>query len=117
MRCQWKKIGKGSLRFRDQTIRTGQVFEAEEEEIPRLFLHMLQKVRHTPIMKRTVVAKVEEEAATVPKYEVQMSLPGWYDIVNVVTGKAMNAKRLRQKDAVALLQELQQQWAPPEASA
>jgi len=49
--CRWKKIGGGSLRWRGQIIKAGQIFYATEEELPKAFQKQIVPVTRVPRRK------------------------------------------------------------------
>lgn len=97
---KWRKIGGGVLRIGARTIRSGDVFFADASEIPQSFHNMLVELSPAPMVEK------EEPEPALPAYEVCRVGAGWFDVVNVSTGKPINAKRLRAEAAEALLKTL-----------
>lgn len=98
-RIRWKKVGGGTLYFNGKTIGYGNVFMAYPHEIPENFRDTIIPLDALP--DDTVI--VEK-----PAYEVKPKpgAPGWYNVVDTETGKVLNEKSLRPKQAQELLEEL-----------
>jgi hypothetical protein len=127
VKAKWEKIGGGLLRFKGQTYRRGDCFEAYEDEISkgmrnvvRLIGPVEEKKKPTSKLvrkvkpkdsKQTETAETEkepkaEEPEETPKFEIRRK-GGWYHIYNVETNKRMNSAALRKQEAEEFLEELQ----------
>jgi hypothetical protein len=96
---KWKNTG-GSLRLANgKKIKTNEVFEATEDQIPRgardVIIPMSQIPQPPPNQSVTAFEIVEKKG-------------GWYFVVNKVSRKAVNENALRKAEAEALLEELSQ---------
>ena len=99
-KIRYRKLGRGSLRFRGQIIKPNQVFEAHPWDIPPAFSDVvvpIDKVSGAPV--RSKIKPVEY------KLKARAS-GGWFDIVNAKTGKQMNEKALKRSDALKLVDKL-----------
>lgn len=101
---RFKKIGGGSLRIGKRIIKPNQEFYAYEDEIPPIFLQRLQVLDGTAIKEQ--IKKIEAKGKAENKYEIQARGSGWFDIVNMVSGKKLNERALRVEEAYKLLKEL-----------
>jgi len=124
------KIGGGSFRtMHGKIIKPNQKFRARPEEIPEAFRDVVVAMEPLPedipiksvstfSMKKTDTpadetddkSKIESEKApkdSSPNYEVQKKGGGWYNVFETVSGKKMNEKAMRESDAKALLEALQ----------
>lgn len=163
---RWKKIGGGSFYFKDQVIKSGQIFTATEDEIPKGFRDViipldkippvevkhavpsfkLQEatppengevtiqsstvsqtdsagsqdvivtstsqevpVEHTTSSTVTIIDKDVQHTntpANIQEYVVSESGRGWFNVVQISSGKPINNKALRKADAEKLLEDL-----------
>lgn len=126
-KCKWKKIGGGSLRLGNRIIKPNQVFFADPGDIPAAFMNLVVLLDNAEVedigapinFKNFGIIEVaqdlqpdeilepaplQEPAETA--YELKKHGTGWYDVVNTITGKAMNAKRLRLDAAKKLAEDL-----------
>jgi len=112
---KWRKIGGGSLRFiRGKIIKPNEIFLACPEEIPVAFRKQiipLEDISETPIPVRKKVFVAQEKVVPVvapeeKAYTLQKRAFGWWDVINVVSGKAINEKGLREDMAQKLTEEL-----------
>lgn len=115
-RPKWRKIGRGSLRLGNgKIVKVNEVFRALPEDLPKGALDLLVCIEGDG---SEVPANLPEEEKvlrpkrTGPLYEIKVRNPGWYDVTNTVTGKAVNDTALRQEDAAKLLKELTDEPAP-----
>jgi hypothetical protein len=110
----YKKIGGGSLRFKNRIIKRNEVFTAEPHEIPEAFEDTIIEVDKKPT--RTRASKVsekqpekqpepeaEEKPAVYTKQERENK--GWFDVMGE-DGKAVNEKGLRETEADELIEQL-----------
>jgi len=108
-KIKWRKVGGGSLRLfidgRLRIIKPNQVFEAAMEDIPSAFREGGGKVV-IPVDPMEFQHRASQPVPSATKYELVHFRAGWYDVVNSATGKPMNDKKLRQADAMALLEQL-----------
>lgn len=129
-KVKWRKIGGGSFRLGGRIIKPNEIFSASPDEIPELFLKFLVKLEkdpESPAIIRTKrkfdIVPVEEIAPvktivtedallfstqeTVPgalsEYFVEKASPGWFNIINITTGKRFNEKKLRKADAEEII--------------
>jgi hypothetical protein len=111
MQIQWKKIGGGSLRWRGQIIKPGQIFIASPEDIPEAFrgsLVSLGPVEDSGLTRTKGVAKGRSENVPAPRFTLRPrdSDTDTYDIVNAESGKPINEQGMSKDDAEKLLAEL-----------
>ena len=106
---RWRKIGGGTFQLPNgKIIKPNQVFTASVDEIPMAFRDVI-----VPADKDTR-QKLNEEAAgnaalpvsKMPLFVIMAKSPGWFDVVNSTTGKQINEKSLREKEANNLVAEL-----------
>lgn len=95
-KIKWRKMGGGSFRMGDgRIIKPNQEFMAHPDEIPKAFRDTVVPVNPEELQdKENPVLDVAEDT-----FVVRERTPGWYDIVNLVTGKPINDAALRKKDA------------------
>jgi hypothetical protein len=126
-KVKWRKIGGGNFRLGNRIIKPNEVFTASPDEIPQLFRKFFVQMEQVPdepeivrSRKKFEVKPVEEdvvfEAAktlqdkVLPEspmeYQVEEAAPGWFNVVNTVTGKQLNEKKLRKADAEKVMMEL-----------
>jgi len=111
----WKKIGRGSLRFKGRIIKPGEVFKARPSELSislRRFLMPLGEVVEAVKGKEDIQPTVEvisTDYTKVPRGKSHV----WFDVVNpkVITaefpeGKVMNEKALTKEKANAFITSL-----------
>lgn len=126
-KARWRKLGGGVFRTVDgHRINAGEVFRANEDEIPTAFRSSFQLVNEEdekqPKEEKLSTHKVEkkpepekpakvEQTVSEPEEEkhqeyqkVQTSL-GWFDVIDS-EGKPINEKRLRNQAADELLASL-----------
>lgn len=95
--ARWKKTGGGSFRMASgKIIKPNQVFWAREEDIPQGFRDVIIPLTEIP---QDDVGPVSKE------YTLKHRGAGWYDIEDG-TGKVLNEKALRVKEAEAMLEAL-----------
>jgi len=105
---RWRKIGGGSLRYiRRRIIKPNERFIAREDEIPSAFREYVVALEDLPQTEVKEEAKEEvKENPTKTQYEMRTDGGGWWDIINVTSGKPINEKKLRKADAEKVLREL-----------
>jgi len=110
----WKKLGGGSFtlkqwnevsqKYKSQIIKPKQTFKAKPSEIPKAFRDVVVPLEPLP-------DELEKEIPGLAptSYEVieNTDEPGSFDIINVSTRKALNAKPLSKAKAEAILSGLQ----------
>lgn len=97
-KIRWRKTGGGSFRMKGgRIIKPGQIFEATLDEIPEAFRDIIIPLDELP-QETPLISSV--------KYEIKMKTGGWFNVVESVSGKAMNEKGLRKEDAEKLLADL-----------
>ena len=102
---KWRKVGGGSLRYiRGHIIKPNEVFIAYENEIPLAFRGFVVPLEDLPKTEGDKV--LLEKRGGQAKYELHSVGNGWWDIINVASGKAINEKQLRKNDAEKVLKEL-----------
>jgi len=100
---RWRKIGEGSLRYiRGRIIKPNEVFVAREDEIPKPFRKFVVAVEDVPEEDSSPVQSSGKDLFRAQKRPGT----GWWDIINIATGKKANEKGLRQDKAEALVKEL-----------
>lgn len=103
---EWKKIGGGSFRMSSgRIIKPGQVFKADENDIPLSFRNVIIPTdgsKASSIEDTTVPVKV-----SAPEYKVapRGDSKVWFDVLNS-SGKVLNEKALRKAEAEKLLESL-----------
>jgi len=98
-KIRYRKLGRGSLRFRGQIIKPNQVFEAYPGDIPPSFTDVI-----IPVDKdsgKPVRSKIKPA-----EYKLEPRGGNWFNIVNAKTGKRMNENALRRPDALKLIEKL-----------
>jgi len=125
---RFKKTGGGSLRWNGRIIKPNEIFMARPEEVPFGFRNVVVPLdpipEDSPIIPgdnfklAETPAKVGDVGKKTDEPEKPDSLPegdyivapkgagGWYDVINIATGKAINTKALREGEAGELLKEL-----------
>lgn len=98
---KYKKIGGGVHTLKDGSlISKGEEFYAHPETIPTAFADIIIAVGE-------VIPKEEKEALKdVLSYTLKSAGTGWFDIISSETGKPVNDKRLRKKEAEEVLRGL-----------
>jgi len=101
---EWVKKGGGSLRLNNpnRIIKPNQKFYATLAEIPEAFRDVV-----VPVSEK---AKQEVEAGPIDvplRFKIETKGSGWFDVINLGTGKAVNDKSLRAAEAKELLKELE----------
>lgn len=132
-KVRWLKTGGGSLRLKTgKIIKPNEKFSACPEEIPEAFRDIVVPIgdlpKEVPIVSETEF-KIEDrevEATEVeevpggaavgtedmvehegePTHKIKDRGRGWYDVVNVATGKPINDSGLREDAAKELLESL-----------
>lgn len=100
-RIRWRKIGGGTFRMgKGRIIKPNQVFRARPSEIPEGFRDVVVPIDDVGTEEPEVVTPQS------PAYEIRQRSVGWYDVINVSTGKVINERALRKSDAEALLASL-----------
>jgi len=95
----FRKIGRGSFRFKGQIIKPNQKFQAYPGDIPPGFTDVVVPAdKHSTEPIRPRVKPVE--------YKLKPRGGNWFDIENAKTGKCMNEKGLRRVDALKLIEKL-----------
>jgi hypothetical protein len=97
-----QKVGGGSFRFGNRTIKSGEKFRGKLEDIP-------ESVRDTILIldEGTTWKNAEQVFESPVPYELKHVGGGWYDIINTETGKKLNTqKHLRQAAAKQMLEDL-----------
>ena len=99
---RWKKVGGGThtqrIGGKIKTIKQDEVFKAREWEIPKSFRDVLVCLDEDPVDEEFGTPEVK------PTFGIQERSKGWFDIVNTVTGQAINDKALREEEAKEILQ-------------
>lgn len=103
-KVRFKKIAGGSLYFKKQRIKKGEVFEAVPEEIPESFRSQLirldgKAMEDSPEKEEAPVEKED------PGYVLKHRGVGWWDVLDKF-GKQINDAAVRKEDAQKLLDEL-----------
>lgn len=100
----WRKIGGGTFRLgRGKIVKPNERFKARPDEIPKGFRDVVIPLSELPEEDN----KPATPASTEARFELQSKGGGWYDIINTVSGKPVNSKSLRAKEAQEQLEELQ----------
>lgn len=107
----FKKIGGGSFRTsidgKYRIIKSGEVFEAYLDEIPEAFQDVIVCLDKS-VLQATKDEKELEDSITEQQYEVMAikGSKGWYNVVNLQTGKPINTKKMRKGVAQDTLKSL-----------
>lgn len=100
---RWKKVGGGSLRWKNHIIKPGQVFLASVEELPKSFLNSLECIDNIQEIKSEAIAQGTNEElyiiVSVGPEEVDNEL---FNVVNIATDKAINETPLTLEQAKEL---------------
>ena len=97
-KVKWKKLGGGSFRMANgRIIKSNQIFDAKQEDIPVAFRDVVVPVNPLPADRPLEVVQ--------GAYSIKSKGPGWYDVVDSL-GKVINEKSLRREDAEKLLESL-----------
>jgi len=96
-KVQFRKEGRGSLRFGGKIIKPGQTFWAYPQDMPEVF-------RDTVVPVSPVTLE-EDIKVTAPVFSLQSRGGGWFDIIDGL-GKVVNEKALKRDAALKLIQEL-----------
>lgn len=102
-RIWWRKTGGGTFRMNNgRIIKPNQKFKARPDEIPEGFRDVVVPLDKTQATEAPLppIAK--------PQYSIRQKSPGWYDVVDDNSGKALNEKGLRPEAAKELIAQLQQ---------
>jgi hypothetical protein len=92
---KWKNIGYGSFRFFKKTIYPGQVFEAEEKEIPKNFRDVIVRIE-------AITPEMDKLHPTIQKPYMKRRAGAWYDVYDY-EGNLVNERGINKKDAEKLL--------------
>jgi hypothetical protein len=107
----WKKLGGGSLRFRNKIIKPGEVFAAYPEEIPEAFRKFVASVSGTvdfgtaqeaPISPTYPITQVAYTIEARTKVEPRGKTKLWFNIIDK-EGTILNEKALKKEDAEKLV--------------
>ena len=123
----YRKLGGGSMRIsKTRRIKSGQIFEAYENEIPKSQMRFVEKVEgltptqvetNPPKGKQTIDLKESKDKKTIvpenvsneqaPQPEIKRRTPTgqWYDVLDG-NGVKVNKHAVRLSDAEKLLDEL-----------
>ncbi len=97
-KIKWKKTGGGTLRLANgKILKPNQEFYATADEIPEGFRDVVIALEDVP---------KEEPLKQSPSFELRADEDGQYNVINLVTDKAMNAEPLSRDEADELLEEL-----------
>lgn len=96
---KWRKIGGGTHKIGNRRIKPNQVFFAYPSEIPKGLRDVIVPLKDFEMPEPIQIQE--------PLYEVKSRGGGWYDVINLVSGKAMNEKGMRKEDAEQLKETLQ----------
>lgn len=103
-KIQWVKIGGGSHKLPDgRVIKKDQRFFATEKDVPLAFRDVIKPLEPLP-------SENDEKIESITKFEIRPASidgrGGWFNVVNIASGKPMTSKAMRQDEALKLLQEL-----------
>lgn len=110
----WRKISSGNLRVkirgRSKILKQNERFLAKPEEIPLSFRRSVVPLEDLPTAPQetppdNTLKVVEQKVDSQEKgYSIQKRAVGqWYDVIETVSGKALNEKALRLEQANDLL--------------
>ena len=104
---RWKKTGKGTLRLFGRIIKPNETFQAYPEEIPDSFKDCLRCLDEEALKED--IERVEEEVEITPVYDIIAveGKPHFFDVINTVSGKAINEAPLKKKEALSLKETLE----------
>jgi len=98
---RFKKIGGGSLRIGGRIIKRNEVFEADPDTIPKLFMNTLIPLDAMPVKKDEEVEEKDVDLG----YSLHHRGGPWWDVIDK-QGKAINERAMRIKEAEDLLKSL-----------
>ena len=103
---KFKKQGGGSFRLSTgRRIKPGQVFDAYPSEIPEGFRDQVKPLGDKTteeVFKETGIIESKE-----PGFKKESKGGGWFDVINLKTGKVLNEKSLREEEADKLVEALE----------
>lgn len=103
-RLRWQKIGGGSLRWKNQIIKPGEVFLAHREDLPKSFMDCLVCLDSVEVQKEKT--NIQDKVEAPPVLYTLVELPdNLWDVVNEM-GKPINENPLDIDQANALLKTL-----------
>lgn len=99
-RLRWKKVGGGTLTFRNRYVKPGEIILAHAEELPKAFMDTLVCLDKDQLGK---VQEVKRKETHTPEilYTIKKEGKGWW-VVNA-TGKPLNEEPLTQPQAEELM--------------
>jgi hypothetical protein len=101
-KIRWRNDG-GPFRAYDGSIKTpGKVFKEYPSRIPKGFRDVIICLDGSP---EEAISPLPEKT-TKSGYELVVKSVGWYDVINIASGKIENEKGLRKADAEALIKSL-----------
>lgn len=94
--------GIGMMRLKDgRVVKNGDQFWAYPDDIPNAFRKGVTEIQ--PAEEKDV----EKESTPVEKkFKPEMTSPGWYDVINTETDKAINENKLRKDEATEMANSL-----------
>lgn len=121
-KIKWVKKGGGTAYLnidgKEKIVTQGQTFMALPSEIPAGALDLFEEAPSRAAVKEAKAdakaktpapepAKEPEPKGDAPEFEITPDeTPGWYNIINMASGKKMNETKLRAEEAQAKLKEL-----------
>lgn len=101
-KLRYQKQGLGSLHLFDAIIKPNQIISCYPEDIPEQYKAVLLCI-DTPEMQIWATKESGDALMKEVLYEIQeKETKGWYDVVNMDSGKAINEKQLSKVDAETL---------------
>jgi len=97
---KWKKVGKGSHRFKGRIIKPGQTFMARPDEISETFRDVIHPLDELP-------EEVDSPSSVPSAYTLKARASGGYFDVIDGKGKVVNEKALRREAALKLIKTLE----------
>lgn len=103
VKIRWRKIGGGSLRWNNKIIKPGEIFEADEDKLPKAFMDTLICVNPEDRGKIQEAQKAEKQTKEI-LYKLQSDTEdeNLWNIINE-EGKPINEKPMVKEEADALL--------------
>jgi len=107
----YKKIHPGRIRMFGKIIKQGQIVVAYPDEITfNINRHFVVLDDEGNVVVETKQKEVKKDFVIVPRtgmaYTKVETSKGWFDVINIGTGKPLNEKKLRKDQADALVHTL-----------
>jgi hypothetical protein len=99
---RYRKVGKGLMHFQHRILREGMVIQCRPEDIPNAFRKFFTCL--DPEEEIRVKEQGRKEVEKLVQYEIRKATAnGWFNVVNVETGKKINGVSLRRAQAEEMM--------------